>query len=43
VVATHDLGEVEELCTRAAVLAEGRIIGEGPPEEAGRLLGMEAS
>lgn len=42
VVATHDLGEVAQLCTRAVALAGGRIVGEGAPEAAPRLLGMEA-
>lgn len=40
VVATHDLTEVEQLCTRVVVIEQGRIVGGGAPDEAARLLGL---
>ncbi|MBK8479870.1 MAG: ABC transporter ATP-binding protein [Proteobacteria bacterium] len=40
VVATHDLTEVRELCTRVVMIEQGRIVGGGAPEEAPRLLGV---
>jgi ABC-2 type transport system ATP-binding protein len=43
VVATHDLGEVQALCTRAVALTAGRVVGEAAPDGVGRLLGTEAS
>jgi ABC-2 type transport system ATP-binding protein len=42
-VATHDLGEVQSLCSRAVALAGGRVVGDAAPAAVGRLLGMEAS
>ena len=32
-VSTHILEEVEAICTRAIILAEGKIVGDGTPEE----------
>jgi ABC-2 type transport system ATP-binding protein len=33
VLTTHDLDEAERLCDRMAILADGRVIVEGTPEE----------
>ena len=32
-VSTHILEEVEAICTRAIILSEGKIVGDGTPEE----------
>ncbi len=33
IVSTHILEEVESICTRAIILSEGKIVGDGTPEE----------
>jgi ABC-2 type transport system ATP-binding protein len=40
VVATHDLTEVQQLCTRVVTIEQGKIVGGGGPEDAARLLGL---
>jgi ABC-2 type transport system ATP-binding protein len=42
VVATHDLHEARALCTRIAVMRSGRVVAEGDPGDAGRLMGVDA-
>ncbi len=39
VISTHILEEVEAVCTRAIVIARGRIVAEGRPEEGGWRIG----
>ncbi|PID37982.1 MAG: ABC transporter ATP-binding protein [Proteobacteria bacterium] len=41
IVATHDLGEVHQLCDRVIVLERGEVRGQGTPDEAAALLGLE--
>ena len=41
VIATHDLTDVTQLCTRVIAMKEGRIVGDGQPQDAGRLIGLE--
>jgi ABC-type multidrug transport system ATPase subunit len=33
VLSSHDLGEVEQLCGRVGIIAGGRVLAEGPPDE----------
>lgn len=42
IVATHDLDEVTQLCTRVLLIEQGSITGEGDPARAAALLGVEA-
>jgi ABC-2 type transport system ATP-binding protein len=39
IISTHILEEVEAICTRAMIIAHGRLVAEGWPEEAGWRLG----
>jgi ABC-2 type transport system ATP-binding protein len=41
VLTTHDLAEAERLCDRLAILADGRIVVEGTPEELCRRVAAE--
>lgn len=43
VLTTHDLYEAERLADRILVLAEGRIVADGTPEELARELGADAT
>jgi ABC-2 type transport system ATP-binding protein len=40
IVATHDLGEVRQLCDRVLLIEGGEIKGQGSPDEAAALLGL---
>jgi ABC-2 type transport system ATP-binding protein len=41
VLTTHDLAEAERLCDRLAILAAGRLVAEGTPEEICRRVALE--
>lgn len=36
---THDMREAQELCDRVTFLGDGRVLGEGTPDELGEWLG----
>lgn len=40
-LSSHLLGEVEQVCDRAVVLHEGRVIGQGPVVELAGQAGLE--
>ncbi len=41
-LSTHILGEVDAVCTRVVVLAKGRVVAEGPPDELARRRGVRS-
>ena len=41
-LSTHILGEVDAVCTRVVVLAKGRVVAEGPPDELARRRGVKS-
>jgi ABC-2 type transport system ATP-binding protein len=40
-IATHDLMDVTQLCTRAVALSAGRVVGDGASSEAARIIGLD--
>lgn len=40
-VATHSFSDVSDLCDRVVLLAEGRLVGEGPPADAARMMAID--
>lgn len=39
-IATHDLHDVAQLCTRVVVMEQGKIVHTGSPEDAAKLVGL---
>jgi ABC-2 type transport system ATP-binding protein len=37
---SHDLGDIESVCRRVLLLHDGRLIGDGPPDEVARRFGV---